>query len=203
MEYLDYYDEALNKLGKASRDEVHEKALWHKTIHCWLYDADGNIYFQIRAGAKKLYTSASGHVLAGETVAVAFAREISEEIGLTLKTDNAQLIEITIWKMDKLKNGKMWRDRVFANVYMCQIDDGAKFNFDENEVLGLVKVDANECLNLLHSENKHKKIKAVKYSNAGTQNIKVGFNDFLVQQGEIAIIKYGKILQAIIGACAK
>lgn len=203
MEYLDYYDEALNKLGKASRDEVHEKGLWHKTIHCWLYDGDGNIYFQVRTEENKLYTTASGHVLAGETVAVAFAREIGEEIGLSLKTDNAQLIEITTWKMDKLKNGKTWRDRVFANVYMCQIDDNAKFNFDENEVLGLVKVNAKECLDLLHSENKHKKIKAVKYSNTGTQNLKVRLSDFLVNQGEIAIIKYGKILQAIIGACAK
>lgn len=52
MEYLDTYDENKNYIGTFSRKEVHEKALWHNTVHCWLYDKIGNIYFQIRSDEK-------------------------------------------------------------------------------------------------------------------------------------------------------
>ncbi|MCI8394627.1 MAG: hypothetical protein HFH86_04030 [Bacilli bacterium] len=39
-----------------------------------LYVKDGNVYFQIRKDEQKLYTTASGHIKAGETI-----REGSEE----------------------------------------------------------------------------------------------------------------------------
>ena len=78
MENLDYYDEYGKFLGTENRDYVHEKGLWHKTVHCWLYDKAGNVYFQIRADSNKLYTSASGHILAGESIKQAFSREIFE-----------------------------------------------------------------------------------------------------------------------------
>ena len=38
MEYLDFYDENRNYLGKETREVVHKNALWHNTVHCWLYD---------------------------------------------------------------------------------------------------------------------------------------------------------------------
>ena len=38
MEYLDIYDENENYIGKEERGIVHRDALWHKTVHCWLYD---------------------------------------------------------------------------------------------------------------------------------------------------------------------
>ena len=82
MEFLDIYDENGNHLGKEERGVVHKQALWHKTVHCWLFDKDGYVYFQKRADEKKLYTTASGHVMAGETVEQGFAREIREEIGV-------------------------------------------------------------------------------------------------------------------------
>ena len=55
IEYLDIYDESGSFLGKEKRDIVHKDALWHKTVHCWLYDSNGNIYFQIRKDEEKLY----------------------------------------------------------------------------------------------------------------------------------------------------
>lgn len=52
MEYLDIYDENGNKIGTDSRENVHKEGLWNKTVHCWFYDREGNVYFQIR---KALY----------------------------------------------------------------------------------------------------------------------------------------------------
>ena len=72
MEYLDIYDEEKKFLGTEERNIVHRDALWHNTVHCWLYDIEGNVYFQIRKEEEKLYTTASGHVLAGETIKEAF-----------------------------------------------------------------------------------------------------------------------------------
>ena len=114
MEYLDVYNENHEMIGTYPRDEVHEKGMWHNTIHCWLYDNDGNAYFQVRSDANKLYTTASGHVQAGETLKEAFGREVSEEIGIDVLYEKAELLNVVTWKMDKEKNGKLIKDRAFA-----------------------------------------------------------------------------------------
>lgn len=46
MEYLDYYDENDNYLGYETREVVHSKGLWHKTLHNWLYTKYGDVIFQ-------------------------------------------------------------------------------------------------------------------------------------------------------------
>ena len=201
VEKLDYYDEYMNLIGSESRDVVHEKGLWHKTVHCWLYDKQGNVYFQIRKDSNKLYTSASGHVLAGETIKQAFHREVMEEIGVNVGTDNASLVEINVWKLDKNKNGKPFRDRAFANVYLNCIDSSfVKYNFDPEEVLGVVKVNAKECLKLF--QNECKEIEGTKITDK-TQKITVTLDNFLVFSNEIALLKYGKILQSVISLTQK
>ncbi len=90
---------------KETRKAVHENALWHKTVHCWLYDSEGNVYFQIRKDEGKFYTTASGHVIAGEDVKEAFGREIKgKEIGVDLDYNNANLVDVVKFRMDKVKS---------------------------------------------------------------------------------------------------
>jgi len=201
LEYLDYYDESGKFLGKETREIVHSLGLWHKTIHCWLYDKEGYIYFQIRSDSHKLYTTASGHILAGETVKEAFSREVYEEIGIKVSTENAQLLEITVWKQDKMKATGPYKDRALANVYICEFDKKVNnFKFDPNEVEGLVKVKAELVLNLLRKESGE--IPAEKIINEGTgyslTNVTLKLEDFLIASNEIGLIKYGKILQEVI-----
>ena len=197
MEKLDIYDSNMNYIGSENRDIVHSKGLWHKTIHCWLYDSDGNIYFQIRKNSGKFYTTASGHVLAGESIDQAFHREIKEELGIDIDIINANLVEINVWKMDKIKNGLPFIDRAFANVYIHQIDKNFNsFNFQPEEVLGVVKINAKECLDLLLE--KIQSINALIITQNEASKKEVDITNFLVQDGELAIIKYGKILQSIL-----
>ena len=66
---------------------------------------DGSVYFQIRSSSHKFYTTASGHVLKGETIEEAFRREINEEICLDIDSSDATLVDIVPWRMDKMKNG--------------------------------------------------------------------------------------------------
>ena len=132
MEYLDIYDEEGNHLGKEERNVVHKNALWHNTVHCWLYDQEGNIYFQIRADKEKLYTTASGHVKVGETIKEAFGREIQEEIGYKVDYTQAKLIEVVKFVMDREEaDGSVFKDRAFANVYACEFKGHLnEFDFD-------------------------------------------------------------------------
>ena len=202
MEYLDIYDNEKNYLGKETRDNVHANALWHNTVHCWLYDSKGNIYFQIRSDEKTFYTTASGHVAAGESIKEAFGREIKEEIGVDIDYEKAELVDIVTWKMDKEKaDGTVFRDRAFANVYVYRYDDEdhTKFKFDD-ELDGLVKVNAKEALSLFEKETGQ--IEAIVITKKDGNNIqnerKVDFKEFLVNKHENALGKYGDVLNKVI-----
>lgn len=202
MEYLDYYDENSNYLGFETRENVHKNALWHNTVHCWLYDEEGNVYFQIRKDTNTFYTTASGHVLKGETIKEAFKREIKEEIGLSIDTSDATLVGIVPFKMDKVKSdGSIFKDRAKANVYIDlfegSIDD---LSFDIEEVLGLVKVNAKETLDMFKNESGV--IDATIITTENGKNIEtkkeVNLRDFLVNEGETAYNKYKDVLEKII-----
>lgn len=201
MEYLDTYDENEKYIGTFSRDEVHQKGLWHKTIHCWLYDKNGNIYFQIRKKRKKLYTTASGHVLAGESLEQGFNREVQEEIGLNLDFKKIKKISTSIWKMDKMeKDGTIIRDRAFSNIYIGLYDDKKRnFKFDLNEVLGVVRVNATDALDLFNGNKDQISATYLDEKNKEKDQIKnITIDDFLVMEHETALTKYGYILQEII-----
>lgn len=203
MEYLDIYDKKGNYIGKETRENVHKNALWHKTVHCWLYDKSGNVYFQIRKDVNKLYTTASGHILSGETVKQGFAREIKEEIGININYEKAKLVTIDTFIMDKpQKDGSIFKDRAFSNVYVCEYDGNEKdFIFDTNEVLGLVKVNAQDTLDLINGKKDY--ITSTVYKNIDNKIKNYTKNDlsldnFLINSGETALGKYGNILNKVI-----
>lgn len=202
MEKLDIYDEEQNYIGVEDRDIVHRDALWHKTVHCWLYDKEGNVYFQIRKDEERLYTTASGHIKAGESVKEGFGREIKEEIGIDVDYEEAILVEVNKFVMDKTKkDGTIFRDRAFANVYVLDFEsDINSFDFDEDEIMGVVKVKAKETIELLKKESGS--VMGTVITHVDGQNIavleEIEFERFLVNKGETAIGKYGKVLEKII-----
>lgn len=198
MELLDIYDENQNYIGKEERSIVHHKGLWHKTIHCWLYDQNKNIYFQIRKDRGTLYTTASGHVQAGETLTEAFGREIKEELGIDINYEEAKLIEIVNFTMDrKLKDGSIFKDRAFANVYGYLYDNDDQFNLDQKEVIGLVKVSASATLELFQGKKDNIVGTIINLDNTVTTKV-LKKEDFLVNDNETYLDKYGNILEFVI-----
>lgn len=202
MELLDIYDENENHIGTEERSIVHRDALWHKTVHCWLYNKDGYVFFQRRREEGTLYTTASGHIQAGETVKEGFGREIEEEIGYKIDYEKAELVDVVKFVLDREnKDGSMFRDRVFANVYVCEFaDDVSKFKYDPNEVSALVLVNAKETLDLFEKESGSIKGKIITCLNDGVncEETDVDFKDFLVNNGETAMGKYGDVLRKVI-----
>lgn len=202
MEYLDIYDENGNYIGKEDRNIVHRDALWHNTVHCWLYDKEGNVYFQIRKEEQKLYTTASGHVKAGETIKEGFGREIEEEIGIKVDYDKAEFVNIYKFIMDKeKKDGSTFKDRAFSNVYVCIFNGNYnEFNFDDSEVSGLVKINAKQTLELLEKETGEIDGVIITKENNSivVRSQEIPFEKFLVNKGETAIGKYGDVLNKVI-----
>lgn len=202
MEYLDIYDEQGNFLGKEERSIVHRDALWHKTIHCWLYDKQGNAFFQIRKEEGTLYTTASGHLQAGESLEEGFHREIKEEIGISINSEDAVLVEMIPFIMDKeKKDGTVFRDRAFAHVYVDLYEgDYQDFHLDSNEVSGIVLVNAKETLRLFE-QGKGSIVGHVLMEHQGgikQEKREIFFSDFLVNSHETALGKYGKVLEKMI-----
>ena len=166
-----------------------------------MYETDGSVYFQIRSSSHKFYTTASGHVLKGETIKEAFRREINEEIGLDIDSSDATFVGVVPWRMDKMKNGVLIKDRAKANVYVDLFEgDINSFKFDPKEVLGVVKVKAKDALELFKKGKGE--IPAIIITTKDNKNIRenrmVTIDDFLVQENENAYDKYKDVLNKII-----
>lgn len=200
-EYLDYYDIDWNYLWKDTRENVHSKWWWHNTVHCWLYTPDGKIVFQIRSDTHTLYTTASWHVLAGETIKQAFNREIKEELWIDLDTSDAELVSIVEWKQDKIKSDwSEYHDRVKAHVYVDLYQwDFSEFKFDPNELEWVAVVDVREALELFKKWVWN--INATIVKNDSMEEKLLDITDFLVTQNETYLWKYGDILEKVISLC--
>ena len=198
IEYLDIYDENKNYLGKEDRKIVHEKGLWHKTIHCWLFDKEGNIYFQIRANNEGFYTTASGHIQAGETINEAFDREVKEEIGYDVDESKLIFVKEVTWMMDKIKkDGSKFIDRAWANVCICPYEgNDTDFDFHNDEVDGVVKVNAKDTLDLFN--DKLEKIAATIITDETNTEKEITKEEFLLNEGETYLGKYGFVLESVV-----
>lgn len=204
MEYLDIYDKNGKFLGTEERGVVHSKGLWHKTVHCWLYDRDGNVFFQRRSDRGTLYTTSSGHLSAGESVTEAFQREIKEEIGLDIDASDATKVGVVPFQMDRVKeDGSIFKDRAFANVYVDLYEGNYEdFHMDENEVSGIVIVSAKDALDLFQKESGSIFGREISLDNTMIER-DISFSEFLVNDGETALEKYGDVLKKIVELTSK
>lgn len=197
MELLDIYNENKEYIGEMSRKEVHKTGAWHFTIHAWLYDED-SIYFARRTDSKKLYTTASGHVQAKETLKEAFAREIKEEIGLDISWADVKIIDVIKWQAKKEKNGEINIDNAFAHITISYIKNKElSFNFEDEETISVVKINTKELEKLFN--NKYEKIQAYEYIDEDFALKEITLNDFLVYKNdETPKSKYGEVLKIIL-----
>lgn len=86
-EMLVVVDEDDQVVGQASREEIHAKGLWHRSVHVLVINGEGQVLLQQRSMKKDLNpgrwtSSASGHVDADDaSYQVAARREFEEELG--------------------------------------------------------------------------------------------------------------------------
>ena len=98
-EYFDILDENGNKTGKTKlRSEVHRDGDWHKAVHIWIINDNGNILLQRRCATKDsnpnmLDISSAGHLTAGDDSLSGAIRELKEELNIDIEPDELQFIK--------------------------------------------------------------------------------------------------------------
>jgi isopentenyldiphosphate isomerase len=119
-ELVALYDENGNITSTiTTRDIIHKLGLWHKTVHCWLYDSNRQRFVvQRRAATCKAYPNkwdgCTGHVGATETSKEAAIREIKEELGLTV-------LELNLLLTAKVSIPE-YHENTFVDVYLGFVD---------------------------------------------------------------------------------
>ncbi|MDR0726854.1 MAG: NUDIX domain-containing protein [Rickettsiales bacterium] len=203
-EFLDVYDANRRHVGSADRNVVHAFGLWHKTVHCWIVldDQNSKMVFQRRArtlkdNPGKLYTTASGHVSAGESVADAFKREISQEIGLDISTLDPRLLYETVWIGDiKRADGVPFNDRVFCNVFYAPYNGSlSDFKFTDGEVDGLVAIDLDQIIDFVRA--KIDNVTGTEFDGENTTEVNLTKDDFVLVGNETVYDKFGRIAERI------
>jgi len=91
-ELLEAVDENCNPITILTREEIHKKGYYHKTVHIFIFNKKGEVYLQRKALTLEenpgLWTSsASGHVLAGESFLITAQRELKEELSIRVKLE--------------------------------------------------------------------------------------------------------------------
>jgi isopentenyldiphosphate isomerase len=88
-EYLEIVNEVNQAIGIASRFDIHQKGLRHRSVHIFIINSRGDLYLQLRSPYKDQYpehwdSSAAGHTDPGESPEETARRELLEELGLTV-----------------------------------------------------------------------------------------------------------------------
>ena len=116
-------------VGKALRQDCHNGShILHPVVHLHVFSSDGKLYLQRRAMHKDLLpgywdTAVGGHVMYGETIMQALAREVQEEIGITDFTPE----HVETYRYDSSRESEM------VHVYKA-IYDGP-FQWNDGEVM--------------------------------------------------------------------
>jgi len=74
-------------IRNAPRKQVHQSDEWHRGVHCFLFNAKGELLVMLRSAEKDKYPlhweCLSEHVNPGESYEEALRRGLSEELGIT------------------------------------------------------------------------------------------------------------------------
>jgi isopentenyldiphosphate isomerase len=122
VEHIDTLDEHGTPNGKTrSRAEIHRDGDWHRAVHVWVMNGQGEILIQKRSATIDLFpdhwdVSLAGHVRSGEESREAAQRELKEELGIDAGPHELECLGTV---RSKLKDGAN-RENQFVDVYMLR-----------------------------------------------------------------------------------
>jgi isopentenyl-diphosphate delta-isomerase len=98
-EVIDIISNDLSFVKTALKSEAHKHGWLHASIHVWFYTDSGELLFQKRSPNKIAFpslwdVSVAGHIGESEKPIDSAIREVEEEIGLKIITDNLHFIGV-------------------------------------------------------------------------------------------------------------
>jgi isopentenyldiphosphate isomerase len=143
-ELFDIVDENNVVIGQEWRSVVHQRGLWHRGVHVFLFTRDGKLLVQQRSKNRDTFPSAldcsvSEHLKAGENYWQAAVRGLQEELGLA-GIDLDLLVE---FGMNYGPN-----DNEFCQLYQGIVNP-AHVRFDPGEVERVMYYTMSDLLALL------------------------------------------------------
>ena len=137
-EYFDVLDQNGNKTGKTKlRSEVHRDGDWHKTVHIWIINNNGEILLQRRCATKDsnpnmLDISCAGHLSAGDDSLSGAVRELKEELSIEVKPSELKFIK-TIKRSSKCTD--TFINNEFDDLYIFRTDKKVEdMEFQKEEI---------------------------------------------------------------------
>ena len=145
MEYFDVVDINRNKINKIlPRGSKLNPNEFNVGIEVWITNSYNQLLLTQRSSLKShplQWECPGGCLISGETSKQAVIREIKEEIGLDISTENFKFITTSLYKYQ------------FIDIYTIKIDiDSNKLCFQEDEVVDAKWVSISDFL-VLHSKN--------------------------------------------------
>lgn len=129
---------------QAGREDVHKKGLWHKTVHVWVMNSQGNLLLQKRAMTKETFPgcwdiSCAGHIDAGETPSRAAIRELEEELGFVVDERELVFLFSVIQKFSFGNQPVI--DNEIVDVFLLQKDcSTSKINYNREEISDIMEI---------------------------------------------------------------
>lgn len=143
-EYFDILDENGNKTGKTKlRSDVHRDGDWHKAVHIWIINNNGEVLLQRRCATKDsnpnmLDISSAGHLSAGDDSLEGALRELKEELNLEIKPEDLQFIK-TLKRSSKYT--ETFINNEFDDLYIVRTDKKIEdMKFQEEEISEIMYV---------------------------------------------------------------
>lgn len=96
MEFVEMFDNKRKSLNKKVERYTHIEGEYSQGSHVWIINSKGELLIQKRTPTKKLYPNlwsiTSGGTDTGETTSETAFREVKEELGITLKPEELELM---------------------------------------------------------------------------------------------------------------
>jgi isopentenyldiphosphate isomerase len=204
-ELIDVYTKEGERIGVADRNVAHRFGLYHKTVHCWIIKDGKSLVFQKRSvklavNPGKLFSTASGHVKAGETIMEGFEREIFEETGV--KAENPVEVLHEPYMYDTvLASGREHHDYITWYLFVAKCDYPlSEYKPQDEEVDGFVELDIQEFYKLAAKEIPFMPAKALLRQADGSfaiEDIEVKEDDFLLIGDETLSNKFAPWLKQV------
>ena len=146
-ELIDILDDDLSVIRTCLKSEAHKNGWLHPTVHIWFYTDKGKILIQKRAKNKSSFpdlwdVSVAGHIGASEDAIISAVREIKEEIGLSVESN--ELNKIGVFR-ENFEHGIGYTDNELHHIYLCKLEtdiDSLRIQKEELSEIRLISIDS-------------------------------------------------------------